>query len=266
MTMASITYASIGSEDVFVAKLDAVTGTATWAAAFGSQGPDHSWSIAAGSDGVYILGEFQGASCTFGSIVLVNAGQADVFLAKLSLSSGAVLWAKTFGGAGIDYPAGLAVDPTGSSIAITGSFSSSSIAFGSTVLVNTQTDTEDAFIAKFYSSGDLDWAYKLGGTGRETARAIDIDSRGRAVVAGDFTSNTATIGSIVLSATASNNIFVLNLVSSHLHLYILNDQNVNLDRCLSAQDADVTQAPTRAPTLLPVSVSICTAYPFCTTG
>ena len=51
------------------------------------------------SGNVYIAGSFNGATLALGGVTLSRIGTSDAFVAKLD-ASGAVLWAKNYGGAG----------------------------------------------------------------------------------------------------------------------------------------------------------------------
>ena len=74
-----------GSDDIFVAKLSAPSGTALWSKHFGSSSSDLPYAIAADrlSGSVALTGYFQG-SATFGSTSLQSAGQTDMFLVQLA--------------------------------------------------------------------------------------------------------------------------------------------------------------------------------------
>ena len=82
-----------GSNDVFVSKLDS-TGVFVWAKKLGSNGFNIAYSVAVDSTGnVYTTGRFEGTGDFdpgAGTANLVSAGDADVFVSKLSSAGAAV--------------------------------------------------------------------------------------------------------------------------------------------------------------------------------
>jgi hypothetical protein len=150
-----------------------------------------------GSGNSYVTGYFDG-SATFGAgeanqTVLTADGNFDIFVAKYN-SSGALHWAKRAGGADFDEAYGIAVDGSGNSY-VTGYFEGSAT-FGAgeanqTIL--TVVGSNDAFVAKYNSSGALQWAKRAGGTGFVDGIGIRADSSGNSYVAGTF-SGSATFG------------------------------------------------------------------------
>jgi len=105
---------------------------------------------------------------TLGAYVLVNHAPIDssndILLAKLD-SSGSVVWASSFGGKKNEYPTGITVTKS-KYIYLAGQFSSDTLAFGTSILVDTCTFAYNSgiFICKFDSTGYPIWARKNGGT------------------------------------------------------------------------------------------------------
>jgi hypothetical protein len=91
----------------------------------------------------------------------------------------------------------VAVDGSGNSY-ITGSFKDVA-SFGSTTL--TSVGVEDIFIASYNASGNLVWAKRAGGTSKDAANGIDVDSSGNSYITGEFQSN-ASFGSTTLTSTS----------------------------------------------------------------
>ena len=111
-TLGSVTLTRIGTQDAFVAKLDA-SGTVLWAKNFGGSGAyAYGWSIAVdGSGNVYLGGDFATANLT--TPALTKIGSLDAFAFKLD-ATGAVTWAQNFGGSGASaYGWSIAVDGSG---------------------------------------------------------------------------------------------------------------------------------------------------------
>lgn len=211
ITFGSSTLINASQRNIFLAKYDAF-GNVIWAKNDGGTGEPVAYSIAADSSGnTFITGGFGGSSSTvsFGSIILTNAGNSvyDIFLAKYD-PSGNILWAKSAGGTGHDVGRSVAVDASGNSY-ITGSFYSTTINFGSTILANVNTNsTEDIFLAKYDTSGNVIWAKNAGGTVSDIGYSIAVDTSGNTYIAGSFNSTTIGFGSTTLISAGYDDIFL----------------------------------------------------------
>jgi Beta-propeller repeat len=161
-----------GNSDVFVVKYNS-SGVVQWAVSGGGSSEDKGSGIAVdGSGNVYITGN------TYSNILgLTNNGISDVFVVKYN-SSGVVQWAAIGGGAFEDKGSGIAVDGSGN-VYITGYFSSATANFGSTVLLNT--GNSDVFVAKYNSSGVVQWAVKGGGTSNDYGNGVAVNTSGTRV-------------------------------------------------------------------------------------
>ncbi|HLK44761.1 MAG TPA: hypothetical protein VKT18_02175, partial [Acidimicrobiales bacterium] len=121
---ASTTIVSAGGTDAFLARY-AKDGTLVWALPGGGTGDDSASSVAAFPDGsAVVAGSFHG-SATFSSTTLGSQGGADAFLACYD-ATGALVWAKSAGGAGDDAALGVAACQDGSSW-LAGSFSATAM-------------------------------------------------------------------------------------------------------------------------------------------
>ena len=168
------------STDAFVSKLDA-SGSFVWAKSFGGIGGDYGKAIALdGSGNVYVTGSFQ-VTVDFdpgvGTSNLASAGSDDVFVSKLD-ASGSFVWAKRFGSTSADISQSIAVDGSGN-VHTTGYFNGS-VDFdpGAGTSLLTSAGSDDAFVSKLTSSGDLVWAIRLGGTDSDGGQSIEVDSSG----------------------------------------------------------------------------------------
>ena len=206
-TFGSTTLTSAGSDDVFVAKIDA-SGTYVWATQAGSTSEDKGNAISTLSDGSSIvIGYFVGTA-TFGSTTLTSAGNADVFVAKID-ASGAYLWATQASGTSSDIGYAISTLSDGSAI-VTGYFSGTAT-FGSTTL--TSAGIKDVFVAKIDASGTYVWAAKAGGTSNDYGYAISTLSDGSAIVTGWFF-GTAAFGSTTLTSAGDGDVFVAKIDAS----------------------------------------------------
>jgi hypothetical protein len=102
-------------DDGFVVRYDE-TGSATWATAFGGTSEQDVGSVAVDGAGfVLATGKFSG-ELIVGDKKALNAGQIDLFVAKLHPATGDVIWLRTFGGI-LDETAGaVAGDSLGNSV------------------------------------------------------------------------------------------------------------------------------------------------------
>jgi len=100
--------ANAGAYDIFLAKYD-INGNHLWSQSFGSTNNDYGTSVAVDASGnVYLAGRFE-ADIHFGGATLINAGLADIFVAKLD-ANGNHIWSKGFGSNKVDYCNAIAVD------------------------------------------------------------------------------------------------------------------------------------------------------------
>jgi hypothetical protein len=153
------------------------------------------------SGNVYVAGRFAG-TVQFGSSTLTSAGVVDVFVAKWSPATRSFVWAQRAGGAGFDHATALAVN--GTSVYLTGSFTSPTAGFGSTTLTNSGYGGE-VFVAKLTDAGSTAsfvWAQRAGGTEIDEANALTISGQD-VYIAGKFRSAAASFGSTTL-ANANN--------------------------------------------------------------
>ena len=127
---------------------------------------------------IYALGYFQDLSIIFGSTTLYNniAPYQDICLVKFD-TSGNTLWANNLGGENHDVGNSLSVDLNGN-IFVTGSFTSSIINLGKTVLVNKGPGNSDILIVKYDTNGNLLWGKSAGGVLSDNPNSIVTDLNG----------------------------------------------------------------------------------------
>ncbi|WP_324671740.1 SBBP repeat-containing protein [Hymenobacter sp. GOD-10R] len=236
-----------GAEDVFVARLDAGTGTWQWAVQGGGTGHDQARNIAADATGnIYVTGSFQGTAAspaTFkaasGTLTLVSAENSpDIFVARLDGSNGAWQWIVRGGSTHEDSGASVASDGTGH-VYVTGGFwgggNKSSYppipipaaTFDSpsgASLSPAGSKGSDVFVARLdAATGDWQWVVRGGSGSNSFGGSIAVDAAGTPYVTGstsggaDFTPTTS--GSpIRLLSTSENgsyaNTFVARLEPS----------------------------------------------------
>lgn len=200
ITLGSITLTSVGSNDLFVAKLSS-TGNWLQAVRAGGPGLDLVYSMAVdGAGNAVITGPFRGASITFGAITLANATSSgmtdDLFVARVN-AAGTWTQAVKAGGSGSDYGSKVALDAAGNATVI-GIVGAPSASFGPSLL----TSGQGLFVARLSASGTWTQVVKAGSASADIAYALSLASNGDAWIAGSFSSPTIGFGTTTLTNTA----------------------------------------------------------------
>ena len=193
--------------DIFVLKYNR-SGEIVWAKKFGGTSSEFGSSLKLDANGnIHIVGHFYGVGI-FGKDTLTSNGKNDIFLAKLD-PSGNVLWAKQAGSTQLDYGFDLGLDAAGH-VYITGSFRDLIHFGGGNTLFST--GNNDAFLAKYDSSGNFIWAKKAGGSSSDIGRLIAVDKAGNSIIAGRFlgsmTFNSIALGNITLNSNGVTDLFI----------------------------------------------------------
>lgn len=177
-----------GLMDVFVVKFNSA-GVRQWGTYFGGSGTDQAYSCATDASGnIYISGftdSNTGISTGGSHQTTFGGGFNDAFLAKFD-GSGTLLWATYYGGNSIDDGYACATDASGN-VYLAGA---SDYSVG-TVIATTGSHQDvyggganDAFLAKFNSSGVRQWATYYGGTDYEFIEGCVTDAAGNIYLAG----------------------------------------------------------------------------------
>ncbi len=117
---------------------------------------------------------------------------------------GNILWTKREGAVGLEIPHAIHVDGN-NNIIVSGRFSSTSITFGTTTLL--QAGSMDAFIVKYDASGNILWAKGAGGGSNDEAYALSSDISGNIYMSGYFT-QPASFGTIKLTSAGQADMFL----------------------------------------------------------
>ncbi|WP_181198305.1 nucleotide-binding protein [Enhygromyxa salina] len=150
-------FVSLGQRDAFVAKLNRDTGAPTFAMQIGGEGDDYGFGVDIDQNGdVVIAGRF-GASLEVGDQMLTHVGELDIYVARLD-GAGQVLWAKSFGGSGVDEVHDLRLQQNGD-IVLLGAISDS-VDFGGGFL--TSAGVRDIFLASLDGQGNHLWSASYG--------------------------------------------------------------------------------------------------------
>jgi len=219
-TAFATTLSRVGNTDIFIAKYNS-SGAVQWCARAGSSGAGSGYSIAVNGTEVYITGVYSGI-CTFYNsagtafaTTLAQIGGQDIFIAKYN-SSGAVQWCARAGSSGADSGYSIAVN--GTEVYITGNYTgtctfynSAGTAFATTLAPMGNTDI---FIAKYNSSGVVQWCARAGSSGADSGYSIAVNSS-NVYIAGFYTgpctfyNSAGTAFATTLALLGSNDIFIV---------------------------------------------------------
>lgn len=157
---------------LLLAKYD-TTGAPVWKKQLGLLGPSVlSNDVATDSFGnVYITGN------TGGALAGIYQGKADAFIAKYN-SSGTLEWKQQLGTSLDDVSRGVAVDSNGN-VYISGSTDGA--------LAGTKQGESDVWLAKYNSSGTLEWKQQLGSSRGDISRGVATDSNDNIYISGETT-------------------------------------------------------------------------------
>lgn len=190
LTLLSFTYVTSGQEF-------------NWAKQVAGPFGEYSVSLDLDHDNnVYTAGYFSGnidGDPSSDSLILINQGDLDIFVSKLS-SSGDFVWAKHFGGPGRSFVGGLDVDDFGNVYTVgyfqdtvdfdpnAGVYNVYSNGIFNFLPWNSQVTT-DIFLSKLNKDGEFVWAKMLEASYSAQANGVTSDALGNVYVGGSF-SNT----------------------------------------------------------------------------
>jgi hypothetical protein len=169
---------------VFLAKYDPA-GNELWVKGHYALGAEPNDIAIDPAGNIYVTGRFGGDSIKFDSVTLYN-GNGDIFLVKYN-NSGDVIWAINCGGSGNAFTRKVATGTDGN-VFISGSYSSSTISFGTTTLTNQASPYLDVFVSKLDSVGNFIWTRGGGGPNSDLIKGMDTDDSGNVIITGTFVS------------------------------------------------------------------------------
>ena len=163
------------------------------------------------SNNVFVTGTYR-INLTLGTntLTLFCASSNNMFIGKYD-SNGNFIWAQKAGSASACYNvvgSSVGVDASGNCY-ITGNYNNT-ITFN-TLNITSINAQSDIYIAKYNSSGTIQWVKSAGGTSPESSNSIAVDASGNCYITGIFNyfSGNVTFGTInITGALYSNNIFI----------------------------------------------------------
>ncbi|POY37034.1 hypothetical protein C3K47_08225 [Solitalea longa] len=236
------TLTSNGDADVYFAKYD-INGNLVWAKSIGSYDWDEGHTIAIGKEGnVYISGfmretaDFDPGPST--SILSAASGSPDIFIAAYD-NQGNYLWAHLIGNSSLDMGQNITTDKEGN-VYLAGLFSGQ-VDFNpssGTLILGDSKSSQDAFIAKFDSKGNVLWAHNIG-ENYNTNQAVRIrtDLNGNVSITGDLRGSAdfdpSPTGVDIKSSNGDVDGFISKYDKNGNYLWSHSIGGSSLDRCAS---------------------------------
>jgi len=162
-----------------------------WVNDVGGTGDSKASNIAADNSGdIYISGYIRG-TVTFnlkegGSKTLTSNGDADIYVAKYSVTTGNYIWAFSVGGAGLEQPNSMAVDNAGN-VLVTGQFQGTVNFNPAGNFPLTSNGSDDIFVAKYTSAGGFLWAISMGSSDIDRGHYVVTDNQNNVFLTGSYT-------------------------------------------------------------------------------
>jgi membrane-bound inhibitor of C-type lysozyme len=168
---------SAGDADVFVARLSADGSALIFSTYLGGSGADYGNAIAVNptTGDALVLGATYSANFpTVKPLQPQSAGDADVFVARLSADGSTLLFSTYFGGGGADFGNGITVDPSTGDALVTGQTNSPDFPTANPLQANNG-GGNDAFVVRLSADGStLVLSTYLGGSGLDYGRGIAV--------------------------------------------------------------------------------------------
>jgi hypothetical protein len=177
-----------GTQDGYIAKISSDGSELLWCTYLGTDNDDVCTAVAVDAEGnIFVTGYTLSSSFPVSVAAFDqtwNGGSGDAFLAKFS-TEGALLWSSYLGGNGWEWPADLALDPSGNPIVV-GLTYSTNLPTTPDAYDTTPNGDYDGWVAKADASGvNLLWCSYLGGSDVDYGLGIAVDDAGDVLLAGD---------------------------------------------------------------------------------
>jgi hypothetical protein len=206
---------SSGAEDLFVARLDA-NGAVTWARKIGGSGVEDGGAIGVFSNGDFIVTGTYSVDVTIDTDYYLSNGNSDVFVVKYN-NDGSQAWSLSTGhGLNTISVADLKIRSNGD-FYLGGEFRGS--ADFDFITLNSNGEN-DAFLAKYDSTGALIFAGNAGGSGNDGITKLHIDNFNQIYMAGYYSGSGVTFGSTTLPNATKTDVFLVKMNSNDMQLFV----------------------------------------------
>jgi len=184
------TLSNTGNADSFIAKYNS-SGDLQWRARLGGSGDQYTSTSSLSIDNngnIYVTAVYSGTLAIYNAndsqAATFSSSGLDAYITKYN-SSGVHQWSTRISGSGSEKAFNLRATNNGA-VYVSGSYTSSVLFYnvnGATTGLS-HSGNEDAFIAKYNSSGDLQWRTRISGASIERGEDISVDSAGNVYIAG----------------------------------------------------------------------------------
>lgn len=226
ITIGTFTLPNSGSSDIFLAKLDD-SGVAQWAIRGIGASSEVARSVSVTTSGdIYITGNFESPTLSFGSNNIYNNGVSSMFIVKFN-ALGNIMWAKNSSGPGLATGYDIATYGM-NGIYVTGWFDSTFVSFDADTLISS--GGEDIYIAKYNGNGLLEWTTSSIGNLNERAYGVTTSINGDITIVGTFESSPLQFGPYQLNNTTTGyqDLFIAHLASPTSFHEIIGDSKLNI--------------------------------------
>lgn len=198
----AVTLQCVGDNDAFLAKYD-LSGNLLWAISEGYLNSEKAIGVTYDNSGnIYICGYFT-TQTRFNGTMHSGYGGRDIYVAKYS-ANGVFQWIRYAGSSGRDEAKAVKCDASGN-VYICGMHSNNCNFDGQ--MLSSPNGYYNSYLAKYNSSGDLQWVKTAGGDYDEVGWSLVLDNAGKIFVAGEFNAS-AEFGSIQLITSGNADAFV----------------------------------------------------------
>jgi hypothetical protein len=201
--------------DIFLIKLDALTGTTVWQKRFTGPSAQYPSAVSLDSSGNILLTGTTYGPVDFGGGSKVAGSSADLFVAKLD-KEGNHVWSGAFGDGSTQIGYGVAATPEGD-VVVAGLLNGAmNLGVGKTI---TSAGGKDVFVAKLKGdTGVALSAYRYGDKLDQKAHGVAVGSDGSIVITGPM-GGYCNFGGATLSAQGNADVFVAKLDASGTHVW-----------------------------------------------
>jgi hypothetical protein len=236
---------STGLADAFILKLDQ-DGIFVWVKQFGGTADDATTSVSVDPSGNPVISGFFRNTADFDpNAGVINAttagGSADGFVVKLN-AAGNYVWHYIVNSANDVDARALRTDASGN-VYVTGYFAGTAdFDFSASTANQISAGGEDIFVLQISSSGAYINAVRIGSTGADSGRAINIDSEGNILVSGYFSGTVdfdSGAGTNNKTSAGGHDIFVQKLNSSLNHIWTSAAGGISDDQAWSVETDEI---------------------------